>query len=139
MLQFIPRLQNRRMHLLHRIPQLHPEPTQDIPLPRIILCVHSRLHLLVINHAHPKRLLRLGCIECRAGFLDLCEELLPVCEILAEAVEDVFGFEVPKGLELEPFGDVVSEVLDFDLDQGEWSLEGIVRETGQLRWASVSL
>jgi hypothetical protein len=51
-----------------------------------------------------------------------------VCEIFAEAVEDVFGFQVPEGLELEPFGDVVSELLNFDLDQGEWSLEGIVRE-----------
>lgn len=127
-LQLIPRLQNRRMHLLHRVPQLHSEPTQDIPLPRIVLCVHPRLYLLVINHAHPKRLLCLGRVECRASFLDLCKELLPVCEIFAEAVEDVFGFQVPEGLELEPFGDVVSELLNFDLDQGEWSLEGIVRE-----------
>jgi hypothetical protein len=53
-----------------------------------------------------------------------------VCEIFVEAVEDVFGFEVPEGLELEPFADIVSEVLDFDFDQGEWSLEGIVGEVG---------
>ena len=38
----------------------------------------------------------------------------------------------PEGLELEPFGDVVSEVLDFDFDQGKWSLEGVVGEVGQL-------
>jgi hypothetical protein len=35
----------------------------------------------------------------------------------------------PEGLELEPFGDVV---LDFDFDQGKWSLEGVVGEVGQL-------
>jgi len=54
------------------------------------------------------------------------------CEVFAEAVEDVFGFEIPEGLELKPFGDVVSEALDFDFDQGEWSLEGVVGEVGQL-------
>jgi hypothetical protein len=48
---------------------------------------------------------------------------------LAEAVEDVFGFEVPEGLELEPFADVVSEVLHFDFER---SLEGIVGEVCQL-------
>ena len=108
------------MHLLHRIPQLHPKPAQDIPLPRIVLRVHPRLHLLVVDHAHPERLLRLGRVECRARFFDLGQELLPVREVLAEAVEDVFGFEVPEGLELEPFADVVAELLDFGLDQGEW-------------------
>jgi len=40
-----------------------------------------------------------------------------VCKIFTEAVEYVFGFEVPEGLELKPFGDVVSEVLHFDFDQ----------------------
>jgi hypothetical protein len=49
-----------------------------------------------------------------------------VCEIFAEMVEEVFGFEVPEGLELEPFADVVSEVLYFDFDQGKQSLEGVV-------------
>jgi hypothetical protein len=69
MLQLVPRLQNRRMHLLHAILQLHPKPTQNIMLPRIILGVHPRLHLLVIN-----RTLRthLGRIERGAGFLDFC-------------------------------------------------------------------
>jgi len=55
-----------------------------------------------------------------------------VCEFFADAVEDVFGLEVPEGLELEPFGDVVSEVLHFDFDQGKWSLEGVVGDMGQL-------
>ena len=107
MLELIPRLQNRRMHLLHRIPQLDAKPTQYIPLPRIVLGVHPRLHLFIVHHTHPKAALRLRRVECRARFLDLGEELLPVCERVAEAVEDVFGFEVPEGLELEPFGDVV--------------------------------
>jgi len=35
------------MHLLHCIPQLDPKPTQNIPLPRIILGVHPRLYLFV--------------------------------------------------------------------------------------------
>ena len=51
-----------------------------------------------------------------------------MCEIFAEAVEDVVGFEVPEGLELEPFADVVSEVLHFDFDQGKRSLESTVGE-----------
>ena len=53
-----------------------------------------------------------------------------MCEIFAEAVEDVFGFEVPEGLE---FGNVVSEVLHFDFDEGEWSFEGVIGEVCQLR------
>jgi hypothetical protein len=49
-----------------------------------------------------------------------------VCEIFAEPVEDKFGFEVPE--RLEPFADVVSEVLHFDFGQRKWSLEGVVGE-----------
>lgn len=116
------------MHLLHRVPQLHPKPAQNIPLPSIILRVHPRLHLLVIDHADAERFLRLRGIERRARLLDLGEELLPVRERVSEAVEDVFGFEVPEGLELEPLVDVVSEVLDFGLDEGEWPGEGVVGE-----------
>lgn len=37
-------------------------------------------------------------------------------EGVSEFVEYVFGFEVPEGLELEPFGDVVFELLDFGFD-----------------------
>ena len=48
MLQFVPRLQNLRMHLLHRIPELLPEPIRHIPLPCIVLGVHPRLDLLVV-------------------------------------------------------------------------------------------
>ena len=83
MLQLVPRLQNRRMHLLHRIPKLHSEPPKYVPLPRIVLCVHPRLHLLVINHTHAETPLRLGRVECRSGFLDFCKELLPVREGIA--------------------------------------------------------
>ena len=36
-----------------------------------------------------------------------------MCEVFAEAIE---GFEVPEGLELEPSGEVVSEVSDFDFN-----------------------
>ena len=56
-----------------------------------------------------------------------------MCEIFAEAVEDVFGFEVPEGLELKPFADVVAELLDFDFDEREWSFEGVIGEVCQLR------
>lgn len=51
-----------------------------------------------------------------------------MCERISEAVEDVFGFEVPERLKLKPFVHVVSEVLDFGLDEGEWSGEGVVGE-----------
>jgi len=51
-----------------------------------------------------------------------------VREVFTETVEDVFGFEVPEGLELEPFADVVAELLDFGLDKGEWPFKGVVRE-----------
>lgn len=55
-----------------------------------------------------------------------------MCERVSKSVEDVFGFEVPKGLELKPFGDVVFQLLDLELDEGEWSLQGIVRKVCQL-------
>ena len=51
-----------------------------------------------------------------------------MCEIFAEVIEHIFGFEVPEGLELEPFGNTVSEVLCFDFNWGEWSLKGTVGE-----------
>jgi hypothetical protein len=38
--------------------------------PRIILGIHPRLHLLVINHTHSERLLHLGLIESGAGLLN---------------------------------------------------------------------
>ena len=119
MFELVPRLQDRRMHLLHRIAQLDPEPTQNVPLPRVVLGVHPRLHLLVIDDAHAETALRLRRVERRARFFDFGEELLPVCERVAEAVEDVFGFEIPKGLELQPFGDVVFQLLDLEFDERE--------------------
>jgi hypothetical protein len=58
---------------------------------------------------------------------------LPGCERVAEAVEDVFGFEVPEGLELEPFGDVGGEGTDSGFDEGEGSFEdGVVGEFREL-------
>ena len=107
MLQHDLRLQNRRgISFILSVPQLHPKPTQNIsPSQTIILGIHPRLHLFVINHAHPERIARSS----------------------PRRVKDVFGFE---GLELEPFGDVVSEVLHLDFDQGKRSLEGVVGEMG---------
>jgi hypothetical protein len=55
-----------------------------------------------------------------------------VGERVAEAVEDVFRFEVPEGLELEPFGDVVFELLDFSFDELEGLFEGVVIKVGEL-------
>ena len=97
------------MHLLHRISELDAEATQDVPLPRVVLRVHARLHLLVVDHAHAERLLRLGRVERRTRLLDLRQQLLPVRERVSESVEDVFCLKVPERLELQPFSDVVLE------------------------------
>ena len=88
------------MHLLHRIPQFHAEPRENVALPGIVLGVHARLHLLVIDYADPELLLRFRRVEGRARALDLRQELLPIGERVAEAVEDVFCLEVPERLEL---------------------------------------
>lgn len=96
------------MHLLHRVPKLNTEPAQDVALPGIVLGVHASLHLFVVDDADAKRLLRLGGVEGRPGLLDLGEELLPVGKRVTEAIEDIFRFEIPQGLELEPFRDVVA-------------------------------
>jgi hypothetical protein len=116
MLQLDLRLQNRRgISFILSVP--HPKPTQNIsPSQIIILGIHPHLHLFVINHAHPERFLRLGR-RCYCQF----------ARSSPRRVKDVFGFE---GLELEPFGDVVSEVLHLDFDQGKRSLEGVVGEMG---------
>ena len=132
MFKLVPSLENRRMHLLHRDAQLGTEPVHNIPLPPIVLGVNPRLNLLVVDDAYAKTLLRLRGVESRASLLDLCEELLPVRERVPEAVEHVFGFKIPEGLELQPLGDVLLELLDFVLDQGERTLEGIVRKLCQL-------
>jgi len=120
------------MHLLHRYAQLSPEPIHNIPLPCIVLSINPRLYLLVVDDAHPEALLRLGSVERRASFLDFCEQLLPIRERVSEAVEDVFGFEIPERLELQPLGDVVLELLDLVLDQRERVLEGIIRKPCEL-------
>jgi len=104
MLQLVPCLQNRHIHLLHSNPQLHPKSSQDIPT-----ATNHFWHSLALVRTHPERFLHLRRIVCGAGFLDFRWQWLPVCEICAEMVEDVFGFKVSK----EPFGDGVSEVLDF--------------------------
>ena len=132
MLEVVAGLKDRGVHLLHRVAELDAEPAQDVALPGVVLCVHARLDLLVVDDADAERLLRLGRVERRARLLDLREELLPVRERVAEPVEDVFGFEVPEGLELEPLRDVLLELLDFALDKCERSLERRVGEAGQL-------
>jgi hypothetical protein len=132
MLQVIARLEDRRVHLLHRIPKFHAEPREDVALPRVVLGVHARLHLLVINNADPELLLRLRRVERRARALDLRQELLPVRERVAEAVEDVFGLEVPERLELQPFRDVVFQLLDLGLDENEWLLQRVIGELCEL-------
>ena len=70
-LEIVARLENRRMHLLHRIAKLDPEPGQNIALPRVILGIHARLHLLIIHDAHAKFLLGLRRVERRPCTLDL--------------------------------------------------------------------
>ncbi len=56
-----------------------------------------------------------------------------MCEGVTEAVEDIFSFKIPKGLELEPFGDVVFELLDFGFDECEGAFQGVVGETCKLK------
>jgi hypothetical protein len=105
--EVIARLEDRSVHFLHRITELDAKPRQNVSLPRVVPCVDPRLDLFVIDHADAKLLLRLRRVERRARALDLRQELLPVRERVAQPVEDVFGLEVPEGLELQPFGHVV--------------------------------
>ena len=133
MLKLVPGLQNRRVHLLHRHAQLRSKPVHDIPLPRVVLRVHPRLDLFVIDDTYPEALLGLGSVERRPSFLDLRQELLPVRERVSEAVEHVFGFEIPERLELQPLGDVLLQLLDLVLDQPKRVLEGIIRKPCKLR------
>ena len=132
MLQVIACLKDRRMHLLHRIPQFHAEPRENVALPGIVLGVHARLHLLVIDYADPELLLCFRRVEGRARALDLRQELLPIGERVAEAVEDVFCLEVPERLELQPFRNVVFQLLDLGLNQHEWSLQRVIGELREL-------
>ena len=53
-------------------------------------------------------------------------------ERVAELVEHVFGLEIPERLELQPFGDVVFQLLDLGLDKHEWSLQRIVCDLVEL-------
>ena len=71
--ELVPRLEDRRVHLLHRIAQLDTEPAQNVPLPRVVLGVHPRLHLLIIDHAHAETALRLRRVKRRSRLLDLGE------------------------------------------------------------------
>ena len=59
-------------------------------------------------------------------------------EGLAEPVERIFGLQVLQGLELRPFRDVVLELLDFGLDEGEGPFEGVVRKTRELGYGQQS-
>ena len=90
MLEVVARLENRRMHLLHRVAKLHPEPGQNIALPRVVLGVHARLHLLIIHDTHAEFLLRLRRVKRRPCSLDLRQKLLPMRERVPESVEHVF-------------------------------------------------
>jgi hypothetical protein len=132
MLEFIPGFENRRMNLLHRHAQLSSEPVHNIPLPRIILGINPRLDLFVVDYTHAEALLRLRSVERRPSLLDLSEQLLPIRKRVAEAVEHVFGFEIPEGLELQPLGYVLLKLLDLVLDQRKRMLEGIIREPRKL-------
>ena len=63
---------------------------------------------------------------------------MPGGERVAESVEDVFGFEVPERLELEPFGDVDGEGADSVFDESKWSLEdGVVGEFCELEYVVI--
>lgn len=78
LLKLVARFKDLRMHVLHSVPELHTEATENISLPSVILRIHARLYLLIVNNACTERALRLGCIECRSRLLDLRKQLLPV-------------------------------------------------------------
>ena len=90
MLEVVARLENRRMHFLHRITKFDAEPGQYIALPRVILGIHPRLHLLIVHDAHAKFFLRLRRVERRPCPLDLRQKLLPMRERVPESIEHVF-------------------------------------------------
>ena len=120
MFEIVSGLEDLRVHLLHRVPELDAEPAQNVALPRVVLGVHTRLDLLVVDHAHPERLLRLGRVERRPRLLDLRQQLLPEREGVAEAREDRLGLEVPERLELEPPTNILPQLLYFALYEQEW-------------------
>lgn len=96
MFELIPRLQDRRVHLLHGVAQLDTKSAQNVSLPRVVLGVHPCLHLFVVDDANAETALRLRGVERRSCFLDFGEELLPMCKRVSESVEDVFSFKVPE-------------------------------------------
>jgi hypothetical protein len=55
--QLIARLQDGCVHLLHRIPELHAETAENIPLPCVVLGVHPGLDLLVVYDADAESVL----------------------------------------------------------------------------------
>lgn len=58
-------------------------------------------------------------------------------KVIAQPVEDVFGFKIPQRLELQPFADVFFELLNLVLNESEWALECCVREASKL-WRHVN-
>jgi hypothetical protein len=73
-LEVVPRLQYCSMHVLHSIPELDAESTENVPLPRVVLGIHASLDLLIINNSDAtERLLRLAGIERCSRLLDLGE------------------------------------------------------------------
>ena len=116
MLQLVSRLENRSVHLFHGISKLDTKSTENVALPCVVLRIHARLDLFVVDNAGYKGLLSFGRVKGRSSLLDLRQELLPAGQGVSKAVEDVFGFEIPQRLELKPFGDVFPQLLHFALD-----------------------
>ena len=131
--KLVPRFLYLREHVLHRVAELDAEPAKDITLPGVVFRVDTRLDLFVVDHAGAEGVLRLGRVKRRTRLLNFGEKLLPVCERVTEAVEDVFGLEIPEGLELKPLADVVFELLDLVFDQNERPLQRSIWEARQLK------
>ena len=64
MLEVVAGLEDRGVHLLHRVAELDAEPAQDVALPGVVLCVYTCLNLFVVDDTDAKRLLRLRGVEC---------------------------------------------------------------------------
>ena len=63
MLQFVSRLKNRSVHLLHGISKFDTEPTENVALPCVVLRVHARLDLFVVNDTDYEGLLSIGGVK----------------------------------------------------------------------------
>jgi len=89
--------------------------------------------MFIVDHAHTKATLGVRVVKRLSCAFDFGQELLPVGERVSESSKDVFSFKVPERLELEPFGDIIFDLLYLGLDQVERSNESGLVQVRQLQ------